>query len=218
MSSSGKLTLLDYGMCNMLNVARAFQHVGAKLVVTEDPKEAMAAERLVVPGVGAFSDSMAEVRRRGHDHAIRAFAETGRPLLGICVGMQILFEGSDEFGQSPGLGILPGWVRPVAATDTDGQPLRVPHIGWNPLLPPVDRPDAWQGTLLEPFTSQNPAVYFVHSFAAVPAHAPIRLADCDYGGNRLSAAIHQDNITATQFHPERSGVAGLAMLERFISI
>jgi len=217
MSALGKVTLLDYGMCNMLNVARAFQHVGADLQITEDPSVAMAAERLVVPGVGAFADSVAELHRRGHAEAIIEFAATARPFLGICVGMQVLFEGSDEFGETPGLALLPGWVRAVPDISTNGQKLRIPHIGWNALLLPEGRDDAWKTSILEPMTGQQPAVYFVHSFAAVPTNPAIRLADCDYGGNRLSAAVAKDNITAVQFHPERSGGAGLALLERFIA-
>ena len=217
MSTLGKITLLDYGMCNMLNVARAFQHIGADVEITEDPCVAMAAERLVVPGVGAFAGGMAALHRRGHAEAITRFAATGRPLLGICVGMQVLFEGSDEFGETPGLAVLPGWVRAVPDTGADGRKLRIPHIGWNALLPPEGREGSWKNSMLEPMAGQQPEVYFVHSFAAVPADRAIRLADCDYGGNRLSAAVAKDNITAVQFHPERSGSAGLAMLERFMT-
>lgn len=214
---TGKVTLLDYGMCNMLNVARAFEHVGADLTITENPAVAVEAERLVVPGVGAFANSMAEICQRGHDDAIRTFAATGRPLLGICVGMQVLFEGSDEFGKTQGLGLLPGWVSAVANVDTDGHALLVPHIGWSHLLPPEERADAWRGTFLDPMHGTTPAAYFVHSFAAVPAAPSLRLADCLYGGNRISAAVHHDNITATQFHPERSGEVGLAMLRTFVT-
>lgn len=215
MSISRSVTLLDYGMCNMLNVARAFERAGADLKVTEDPRDAARAERLVVPGVGAFGDSMIEVTRRGHGDAIRAFAETGRPLLGICVGMQILFEGSEEFGDSPGLGIITGRVMPVPPHTTAGAPQRVPHIGWNELLMPPSR-NTWDGTLMQSQAAKPPAVYFVHSFVPHPADPADRLADFDYGGHRLCAAIKRDNITATQFHPERSGDVGLALLAGFI--
>lgn len=215
MTTSRSVTLLDYGMCNMLNVARAFERAGADLKVTEDPRDAAQAERLVVPGVGAFADSMVEVTRRGHGDAIRAFAETGRPLLGICVGMQILFEGSEEFGDSPGLGIIAGRVMAVPAHTNAGVPQRVPHIGWNELLIPPSR-NTWDGTIMQSHVSKTPAVYFVHSFVPHPADPKDRLADFDYGGHRLCAAIKRDNITATQFHPERSGDVGLALLGSFI--
>lgn len=215
--TSHKVTLLDYGMCNMFNVARAFEHVGAELTVTEDPAVALAAERLVVPGVGAFADSMAEVHRRGHADAIRRFVETGRPMLGICVGMQILFEGSEEFSDTEGLGIFKGRVRAIPDTTPAGERLRVPHIGWNHLVSPHETNRSWQGTILEPFEGQSPAVYFVHSFTASPDDASIRLADCDYAGRRICAAVKRDNLMATQFHPERSGTVGLTILKQFIS-
>lgn len=215
MTTSRSVTLLDYGMCNMLNVARAFERAGADLKVTEDPLDAATAERLVVPGVGAFGDSMIEVTRRGHGDAIRAFAETGRPLLGICVGMQILFEGSEEFGDSPGLGVIAGRVMPVPRQTTAGVPQRVPHIGWNELLIPPSR-NTWDGTLMQSQASQPPSVYFVHSFVPHPTNPEDRLADFNYGGHRLCAAIKRDNITATQFHPERSGNVGLTLLANFI--
>jgi imidazole glycerol-phosphate synthase subunit HisH len=214
--SNQKVTLLDYGMCNMLNVARALEHAGADLRVTEDPKEAVAAERLVVPGVGAFSECMRAVNGLGHGEAILEFVKSGRPMLGICVGMQILFEASEEFGETPGLGILRGRVRVIPSTTTGGVPQRVPHIGWNHLIEPqVGR--SWGNTLLEPFGTTGPAVYFVHSFAAQPSNDDDRLADCDYGGHRISAMVKRDNVTATQFHPERSGTIGLRMLEEFLS-
>jgi glutamine amidotransferase len=211
------VTLIDYGMCNLLNVARAFEHCGAKVTVTEDPKAVGTAGRLVVPGVGAFRDSMKEVTVRGFGDAIRNFAQTGRPMFGICVGMQMLFDASEEFGEHAGLGILPGRVRAVPAVRQDGQPQRVPHIGWNHLVEPEESRD-WRGTLLDPVAGTHPAVYFVHSFAAVPALDSDRLADCVYGGHRVCAAVQRDNLMASQFHPERSGEVGLAIAQRFLAI
>lgn len=214
--SRQKITLLDYGMCNMLNVARALEHAGADVHVTEDPRDAVAAERLVVPGVGAFSECMKAVNKLGHGDAIREFVQSGRPMLGICVGMQILFDASEEFGETAGLGILPGRVRAVPGTTTSGVAQRVPHIGWNELIEPqVGR--SWNGTLLDSFAKPGPAVYFVHSFAAQPLRDEDRLADCQYGGHRISAMVKRDNVTATQFHPERSGTVGLRLLEKFVS-
>lgn len=214
---TNKVTILDYGMCNLLNVARALQHVGADVTVTEDASEATAADRLIVPGVGAFRDSVREVKSRGFDDLIRSFIGSGRPFLGICVGMQMLFDASEEFGEHEGLAILPGRVMAVPNVTLDGATQRVPHIGWNPLIAP-DNGRQWQGTLLDSYAGQNPAVYFVHSFAAVPSNPSDRLADCSYGGHRICAAVQHDNLMATQFHPERSGKIGLEVLHHFLDI
>ncbi|HMT42393.1 MAG TPA: imidazole glycerol phosphate synthase subunit HisH [Sphingorhabdus sp.] len=213
---AAKVTIVDYGMCNLLNVARAFTHVGVDVDVTENPATAATAERLVVPGVGAFEDSVKAVREKGFDDAIRRFQSGGRPFLGICVGMQMLFDASEEFGEHAGLGILAGRVKAVPALKTDGETQRVPHIGWNGLTAPeTDR--SWNGTLLET-TPVNSAVYFVHSFAAVPNDPNVRLADCVYGGHRICAAVQHENVMATQFHPERSGELGLDVLRRFMQM
>lgn len=203
-------------MCNLFSVARAFEHSGAEVQVIEDPALVRHAERLVVPGVGAFHDSMRELTERGFDDAIRRFVETERPLLGICVGMQILFDASEEFGEHAGLGIVPGRVMPIPTVGLDGTALRVPHIGWNHLHPSPGRD--WAGSLLAGFQGHSPAVYFVHSYAATPSLSEDRLAECDYGGHAVCAAIQKGNIMATQFHPERSGSAGLAIVDRFCKI
>jgi imidazole glycerol-phosphate synthase subunit HisH len=212
---TGKVVILDYGVCNLLNVARAFAHIGSDVEVTTNPAFAVAAERLVVPGVGAFQNSVTAVRKNGFDEAIVSFIATGRPFLGICVGMQMLFDTSEEFGLHQGLGVLPGVVKPIAATTNSGAALRVPHIGWNGLVEPEQGRD-WTGTLLEHTPSTSP-MYFVHSFAAVPEVHAMRLADCVYGGHRICAAVEHENIVATQFHPERSGEIGLNILRHFVN-
>ncbi|TGX50378.1 imidazole glycerol phosphate synthase subunit HisH [Sphingomonas gei] len=214
---TSKVTILDYGMCNLLNVARAFQVLGADVLVTDDAATAAAAERLVVPGVGAFKDSVDEVQGRGFDQVIRDYVATGRPFLGICVGMQMLFDASEEFGEHRGLGLLPGRVRGVPALTTEGAPQRVPHIGWNHLVVPEAR-RSWEGTFLDNCVDESPSVYFVHSFAAVPELESDRLADCIYGGHRLCAAVQRDNLMAVQFHPERSARQGLGMLQGFMQL
>jgi glutamine amidotransferase len=211
------ITLVDYGMANLLNVARAFEHCGAAVRVVETPGEIVDAGRLVVPGVGAFSDCLDELRRRGFDDALRRYVDTGQPMLGICVGMQALFQVSEEFGEHLGLGLLPGRVCAVPRQTIDGARQRVPHIGWSHLVEP-ETGRGWAGTLLEPFSGQRPAVYFVHSFAAQPADSADRLADCLYGGHRVCAAIQRGNLIATQFHPERSGEIGLKVLRHFLDI
>lgn len=210
------VTLLDYGMANLLNVVRAFEYCGATVTVTESAKEAMSASRLVVPGVGAFEYALNELRARGLDDAIRGFAQSGKPLFGICVGMQMLFDTSAEFGSHDGLGILSGRVLPVPNVTVQGESQRVPHIGWNHLIPPVAGRD-WGATLLSPFKGQVPAFYFVHSFSAQPEQDTDWLADCVYGGHRLCAAVQRENVVATQFHPERSGNVGLALVKEFLT-
>lgn len=204
-------------MCNLLNVARAFEHCGAQVTVTEDPKAVGAASRLVLPGVGAFSDSMKEITDRGFGDAIKAFVQTGRPMFGICVGMQILFDASEEFGEHAGLGILPGRVKSVPSLAKDGKPQRVPHIGWSHLVQPAEGRN-WQDTLLAPHFGSEPAVYFVHSYAAEPDLSTDRLADCMYGGNRICAAVQRESLMASQFHPERSGAVGLTIVGQFLKI
>lgn len=215
--SQPSVTIVDYGMCNLLNVARAFEHCGAQVTVTEDPKDVATASRLVVPGVGAFSDSMKEVNARGFGDALKAFSQSAKPMFGICVGMQILFDASEEFGEHDGLGILPGRVQAVPSLTQEGKPQRVPHIGWNHLVEPEDGRN-WGGTLLEPMVDVQPAVYFVHSFSVIPEVTSDRLADCLYGGHRICAAIQRDNLMASQFHPERSGMAGLALIHQFLHL
>lgn len=210
---STPVVVLDYGIGNLLNVVRALEHCGASVqVIGRGGTAPVDAPRLVLPGVGAFGDGMAELRARGLDDVVRRHAETGRPFLGICVGMQMLFEASDEMGDHPGLGLLRGRVQAVPATGVDGQPHRIPHIGWRALEPCRD----WQNTLLSD-TQPGERVYFVHSYAPVPAEEGDRLADARYDGVRICAAVMRDNLYGCQFHPERSASPGLAMLRRFLA-
>ena len=211
--SDKTVTVLDYGIGNLLNVLRALEHCGAAVRVTSKASGAdLDSARLVLPGVGAFGDGMAELRARGFDDLARRFAATGRPFLGICVGLQMMFEASEEMGEHQGLGLLRGRIGAVPARATDGTAQRIPHIGWRPLQPAAP----WPGTLLEGVAPGERA-YFVHSFCAQPLDAGVRLADVDYGGHALCAAVHHENLHGCQFHPERSARAGLAMLERFLA-
>jgi glutamine amidotransferase len=208
------VTVLDYGIGNLLNVLRALEHCGAApKVIAKASAEDLDASRLVLPGVGAFGDGMAELRARGFDDLVRRFALTGRPFLGICVGMQMMFEASDEMGEHAGLCLLAGRVRAIPATGSDGQPHRVPHIGWRPLRPARD----WGGSILAEVRPGERA-YFVHSFSADPADSAVGLADVDYDGRSVCAAVQSANLTGCQFHPERSAHAGLGMLHRFLAL
>lgn len=208
------VAIIDYGMGNLLSVRRGLEHCGASVVVTADPDAILSATRVVLPGVGAFADGMAELRRHGLDAVVREVAGKGIPLLGICLGMQMLLDESEEFGKTTGLGLIPGRVVPVPSVGIDGLRQKIPHIGWNGLVLPKERKD-WEGTLLQDVVPGE-AAYFVHSFMANPASAEHRVADCLYGGRPVSAAIGQGNVVGCQFHPEKSGVVGLKVLRRFL--
>jgi imidazole glycerol-phosphate synthase subunit HisH len=207
------VTVVDYGVGNLLSVARALEHCGAQVQLAETPAQVRDARLLVLPGVGAFADGMNELRRRELDQPVIEFARSGRPLLGICLGMQMLLEASEEFGEHAGLGIVPGRVRAIPATTSDGRPHKIPHIGWTPLL----RPAAWEGTVLEGIAPGSEA-YFVHTFTAVPAAQQHRLADADYDGRLVCAALRHGAVFGCQFHPEKSADTGLKVLANFINM
>lgn len=212
------VTIIDYGVGNLLSVARALTFCGGEVEVTSDLMRIARAERLVLPGVGAFGDCIDEIKARKLDDEVKAFAASGRPLLGICVGMQVLFDYSEEFGVNPGLGLIPGAVKAIPSTGADGAPHKIPHIGWSPLRLPEDNGrNGWQGTLLEP-VSPGAAVYFVHSFTGWPDDPAFRLADAEYDGRRIAAAVGRDNVWGTQFHPEKSGPTGLGILKAFLAL
>jgi imidazole glycerol-phosphate synthase subunit HisH len=208
------VTVLDYGIGNQLNVLRALEHCGATVKVVQQASASdVDAQRLVLPGVGAFGDGMAELRARGFDDLVKRFAQSGRPFLGVCVGMQVMFDASEEMGEHAGLGLLPGRVRPVPAAGEDGNPHRIPHIGWRPLEPA----SSWKGTILAGVRPLE-RVYFVHSFAAEPEQDGVRLANVRYDGLAICAAVHRDNLYGCQFHPERSAETGLDVLRQFLKL
>ncbi len=207
-------TVLDYGIGNILNVVRALEHCGARVrLVERATAEDMQSDRLVLPGVGAFGDGMRELRARGFDDLVLRFVATGRPFIGICVGLQMMFDVGEEMGEHQGLGLVGGRVVAVPPTGVDGRPHHVPHIGWRPLRPVAP----WAGTILADVKPGERA-YFVHSFSGVPTDDRVRLADVDYDGRTICAAIHRDNLYGCQFHPERSAEAGLGMLRRFVAL
>jgi glutamine amidotransferase len=210
------VTVVDYGMGNLFSVCRALEHCGATPVLTDTPEGIAEAERLILPGVGAFADGMAGLEERGMVASLQAYAMSHRPLLGICLGMQMLLDTNDEFGLHRGLGLIPGHVAAIPPVGTNHQAHKIPHIGWNTLVRP--HPDTlWDHTLLDNIPQETP-VYFVHSFTAVPAEERYRLADCDYHGQRISAVIRSENLYGCQFHPEKSGPMGLRMINRFIQL
>lgn len=209
-----EVTVIDYGVGNLLSVSRAFEHCGARVTITSDATAILSSPRVVLPGVGAYADGMAALHAQGLDAVVREVAVTGLPLLGICLGMQMLMDESEEFGVMPGLGLIPGRVVKIPAMTTNGEPHKIPHIGWNELVSPVQGA-SWQSGLLAD-VEPGEAVYFVHSYMAEPASPEHRLADCLYGGIPISAMIKLNNVMGCQFHPEKSGEVGLKILRRFL--
>jgi imidazole glycerol-phosphate synthase subunit HisH len=208
------VAVMDYGVGNLLSVRRALEHCGAAVTVTGNHETLLSSPRVVLPGVGAFANAMAELRAQGLDDVVREIAARGVPLLGICLGMQMLLDESEEFGTTAGLGLIPGRVIPVPAVTASGLPQKIPHIGWNALVPPRGG-NGWSGTLLRHSKPQD-AVYFVHSFMAQPTHPSHRIADCVYGGAAVSAVIGHRNVLGCQFDPEKSGPVGLNILRAFL--
>lgn len=203
------ISILDYGMGNLRSVQKALQQVGSDAQVVRTPDEVARADKLVLPGVGAFADAIAHLRDQGLVEPLRAFVASGRPFLGICLGLQLLFDSSQEDGTHAGLGIVGGKVVRFAPTDPA---LKVPHMGWNTLdFDPSAPSPLLRG--LRPGCS----VYFVHSYYAVPDDPLATAATCDYAGT-FCAAIWKDNILACQFHPEKSQRVGLTMLRNFVQL
>ena len=197
--------LLDYGIGNLRSLERAFERAGVPVLRSGRVEDARAAERLVLPGVGAFGACAAALRAHGLDRLVADRARAGVPLLGVCVGMQLLFDHSDE-GDAAGLGLLPGTVVRFApdATGPDGHRLKVPHMGWNAL-------DVQQSHPAVAGLGDAPYVYFVHSYHAVPSDPGCVVATAEYGGP-VPAVVARGSVVGVQFHPEKSGPVGLALL------
>lgn len=212
-----KVHIINYGSGNLLSVRRAFEYCGADVEITSEASAVRNAERLVLPGVGAFGDCMGSLRAKGLDDAIRDFAQGGRPFIGVCVGMQVLFERGVEYGNHEGLGLLAGTVGPIPPQNIHGQPHKLPHIGWSRLYPPDGRTDGdWQGTVLDGTLTED-SVYFAHSFMATVADPACLLARTTYGGHYMPAVVQRDNVTGLQFHPEKSGPVGLNIVRNYLN-
>lgn len=194
------IAIIDYGMGNLRSVQKAFEYLGHQAVITDSAEVIKDASHVILPGVGAFEDAMKRIRETGLDRSLIEAAERGKPVLGICLGMQMMFEHSEENGHFDGLGLFPGTI-----TRFEEHGLKIPHMGWNTLhtrnCPLFDQED-------------DPCVYFVHSYCMADVSDEWTAATCDYG-QTFTAAICRGNVMATQFHPEKSGEAGLRMLKRF---
>lgn len=203
------IAILDYDMANLRSVQKALERVGHEATITNDPAVAAAAERVILPGVGASADALAAVRERGLDGPIKAAIDAGKPFLGICLGLQMLFEWSYEDGEHEGLGVLPG---KVVRFDVPAG-LKVPHMGWNQVSFAQGRPNPpiYEGV------DEGDYFYFVHAYHVVTDDASLVATETDYGGPFCSS-VWRDNLYATQFHPEKSQAVGLRVLKNFAEL
>lgn len=202
--------LLDYGAGNLMNVLRAIEHLGFSHQLIHSPDELNQVDKLIIPGVGAYKIAMDAISRYGLLDPVREFAVSGKPVLGICLGMQLLFERSFEFGETLGLGLLDGEIVKISDVDQDGEKHKIPHMGWNELtIHNRDYP------ILKNVDDGSP-VYFVHSYMASLSDQNLLLASCNYGGIEIPSVVGNGNIFGCQFHPEKSGGIGLAMLKNFL--
>ena len=207
------IAVIDYGMGNLRSVQKSLEFVGAKVIVTHDPDLILNANSVVLPGVGAFKDCMANLKKLKLVDPIRKFIDGGKPFLGICLGLQVLFEESEEYGPVAGLGILPGKVVkfPDGSSETkNGRPIKIPHMGWNQIKVKKNVP-------LFGGMGDAPYFYFVHSYYVVPEDQNMIATVTNYGVEFVSGIQHE-NIYAFQFHPEKSQTLGLSMLERFSNL
>ena len=202
------ITIVDYGVGNLFSLKSSFGSLGEDVLVSGDPERIASASKIVLPGVGAFGDAADKLRALGMDRALRAAASRGTPLLGICLGMQLLFENSYEYGEHEGLGLIPGSVRPIADVIPAG--LKIPHIGWN-ALHFTEKPCPLFKNVRE-----GECVYFVHSYYAADCATAV-VATAEYGAE-LTAAVQRENVYGCQFHPEKSGRVGLSILRAFCEL
>ena len=199
------VAIVDYGVGNLFSLSSSFAAIGVDVTVTSDPAVLRAAERIILPGVGAFGDAAAKLRESGLDKVVIEQAKSGKPLLGICLGMQLLFEKSFEYGEHEGLGLIKGEIRPIA--DVIPADLKIPHIGWNALHFGKEKSPLFR------YLNEGDHVYFVHSFYGANCAESV-IATAEYGAE-LTAAVASANVYGCQFHPEKSGNVGLNILRAF---
>lgn len=199
------VAIVDYGVGNLFSLKSSLAAIGGSVVVTSDAAVLEKADRIILPGVGAFEDAAKKLRQTGLDIVLKEQAALGKPLMGICLGMQLLFEKSYEYGEHEGLGLIPGVVKPIA--EVIPADYKIPHIGWNALRFKKDHP-------LFRYISEGDCVYFVHSYYAADCAESV-IATAEYGPE-LTAAVAKGNVCGCQFHPEKSGAVGLAILKAFV--
>ena len=199
------IAVVDYGVGNLFSLRSSLETIGADVTVTGDAEELRRAEKIILPGVGAFEDAAAKLRMTGLDAVLREEAAAGKPIMGICLGMQMLFDKSLEYGEHEGLGLIKGVVRPIA--DVIPSDLKIPHIGWNALHFGAEKHPLFR------YLKEEDCVYFVHSYYAADCAESV-IATAEYGAE-LTAAVANGNVCGCQFHPEKSGDVGLNILRAF---
>lgn len=204
------IAIVDYGVGNLFSLSSSLKALGIESELTADPTRLQQADQVILPGVGAFGDAMKKLQATGLDQVVKQLAASGKPLLGICLGMQLLFDSSEEFGQQAGLGLIPGCIVSLKeAFEQKGIDLKVPHIGWNPITIKQTSP------LLKNIQEQD-QFYYVHSFYATDCESHL-VATSEYGVS-VPGIVAKDNVYGTQFHPEKSGKVGLALLQAFAEV
>jgi imidazole glycerol-phosphate synthase subunit HisH len=204
------IAIIDYDVGNIKSICNAFEKVGANIIVTRDRDEISKADGVVLPGVGAFYHGMQKLKQYGLDKTILDIANSGKPLLGICLGMQMLFSSSEEFGNTAGLGIIPGKVLKLPLIDPDYQ--KLPHVSWNELN--GCGPESWRSSILKD-VPENENMYFVHSFFAKPDDKKDILSTTVYSDHKFCSTVQRNNVYGCQYHPEKSAIAGLKIITNF---
>ena len=202
------IAIIDYGVGNLFSLKCSFESIGADICVTSDPEVIAKADRIILPGVGAFEDAAKKLRDSGLDKVIKKECANGKPLLGICLGMQLLFERSFEYGEHEGLGLIKGSIRPIA--DVIDADLKIPHIGWNALHFGDEKDELFK------YLNEGDFVYFVHSYYGAECEESV-IATTEYSAE-LTAAVRNKNVCGVQFHPEKSEKVGLSILKAFCEI
>lgn len=208
---SKKIVIIDYSLGNLFSVQQAFTQCDVTTIVSNNPEELLSADAIVLPGVGAFAEAMDNLKHYQLDLAITQSVNSGKPFLGVCLGMQLLFTSSEEFGATKGLGIIEGEIKKFKSLDAT-EKLHVPQVGWNN----IRSGNSWKGTIFENI-DQETYMYFVHSYYAIPKFAENSLCSTNYGGIDYCSAVIKNNVTATQFHPEKSGEKGLLIYKNWLN-
>ena len=209
-----KIAVIDYGLGNTKSICSALEKTGAQVSLTNSRDEILLSDGVILPGVGAFSHGMERLISQKLDDLIREFVETGKPLLGICLGMQMLFDQSEEFGLSKGLCIIPGQVQRLDRCDASAE--KLPHVSWSGISTVKNTP-GWNSTILESI-DDNEDMYFVHSYYAKPANSGDILSLSRYAGHNFCSTVKHNNVYGCQYHPEKSATSGLRVIKNFVTI